>query len=164
MPQSARRVVLGIGNTLNHDEGVGVEAVGRLKALLGARAGVEFVDGGVMGMNLLILVEECSHLLVLDAADARRPPGALIELTREQIPLYAGIRLSQHQITFQEVLGLANMRGKLPGHLDLIGAQPADLTLGIGLSPVVEAAMPGLIEKARAVIETWGSPAPSVSA
>ncbi len=164
MPQSARRVVLGIGNTLNHDEGVGVEAVGRLEAQLGPRAGVEFVDGGVMGMNLLILVEECSHLLVLDAADAHRPPGALIELTREQIPLYSGIKLSQHQITFQEVLGLANIRGKLPGHLHLIGAQPADLSLGIGLSPVVEGAMPGLIVKARAVLDTWGPPAPSVSA
>ena len=164
MPQSARRVVLGIGNTLNHDEGVGVEAVGRLEARLGPRAGVEFVDGGVMGMNLLILVEECSHLLVLDAADAHRPPGALIELTREQIPLYSGIKLSQHQITFQEVLGLANMRGKLPGHLHLIGAQPADLSLGIGLSPVVEAAMPGLIAKARAVLDAWGLSTPNVSA
>jgi len=156
MLQLSRRVVLGIGNTLNHDEGLGVEAVGRLEALLGARAAVEFVDGGVMGMNLLILVEECSHLLVLDAADAHQPPGTLIELTREQIPLYAGIRLSQHQITFQEVLGLANMRGKLPGHLHLIGAQPADLSLGIGLSSIVEAAMPGLIEKACAEIKTWG--------
>lgn len=164
MPQPARQVVLGIGNTLNHDEGVGVEAVGRLEALLGGRAGVEYVDGGVMGMNLLILVEECSHLLVLDAADAHRPPGALIELTREQIPLYSGIKLSQHQITFQEVLGLANIRGKLPGHLHLIGAQPADLSLGIGLSLVVEAAMPGLIEKARAVLDAWGLSAPSVSA
>ncbi|NTU84469.1 MAG: hydrogenase maturation protease, partial [Chloroflexales bacterium] len=66
---------------------------------------------------------------MLDAADARQAPGSLVELRRDEIPLYAGVKLSQHQVTFQEVLGLANMRGRLPRHLHLIGVQPADMSL-----------------------------------
>jgi hydrogenase maturation protease len=157
MPHNGRKIVLGLGNTLNRDEGVGVHAVERLKAGLGNRAGlVELLDGGVLGLNLLPLVEAAGHLLVLDAIDARRPPGTLLELRREEIPLYAGIKMSQHQVTFQEVLGLANIRGKLPPYLHLIGVQPADLSIGTDLSPTVTAVMPRIIARATAVLVEWG--------
>jgi len=156
MEQQERKVVLGLGNILNRDEGMGVHAVKALEAQIGDLAGVEWVDGGVLGMNLLMLIEECSHLLVLDAADARQPPGTLIQLRREQIPLYAGIKMSQHQVTFQEVLGLANIRGKLPPHLHLIGIQPSDLSIGLGLSPEVEAILPEMNEQALVILHQWG--------
>ncbi len=156
MEQQERKVVLGLGNILNRDEGMGVHAVKALEAQIGDLAGVEWVDGGVLGMNLLMLIEECSHLLVLDAADARQPPGTLIQLRREQIPLYAGIKMSQHQVTFQEVLGLANIRGKLPPHLHLIGIQPADLSIGLGLSPEVAAILPEMNEQALVILNQWG--------
>jgi len=156
MEQQERKVVLGLGNILNRDEGMGVHAVKALEAQFGDQVGVEWVDGGVLGMNLLMLIEECSHLLVLDAADARQPPGTLIQLRREQIPLYAGIKMSQHQVTFQEVLGLANIRGKLPPHLHLIGIQPADLSIGLGLSPEVAAILPEMNEQALMILNQWG--------
>ena len=191
-----RIVVLGIGNTLNHDEGVGVHAVQALQAhltprppslrgkgetsspplageglgegsalageglgegsvLAGPWSEVAFLDGGTLGLNLLPIVEEASHLLILDAVDARQPPGTVIELAGEAIPLFSGIKLSQHQVTFQEVLGLAAVRGKLPPHLHLIGVQPADLEIGLELSPVVAAALPEVVRRARAVLQAW---------
>ena len=156
MDESHRNIVLGLGNILNRDEGLGVHAVKVLETQIGGEAEVEFVDGGVLGMNLLMLVEECSHLLVLDAVDGRKAPGTLVELSREKIPLYAGVKLSEHQVTFQEVLGLANIRGKLPPHLHLIGIQPADLAIGLGISPLVEATLPTLYDRARAILEQWG--------
>ncbi len=67
-----RRVVLGLGNLLNRDEGLGVHALRELERRFDADPGVEIVDGGVLGLNLLPLVEACSHLLVLDAVDAGR--------------------------------------------------------------------------------------------
>jgi len=79
----------------------------------------------------------------------------VIELARDEIPLYAGVKLSQHQITFQEVLGLAHMRGNLPPNLHLIGIQPADLSIGLELSPTVEQALPEVIRRARAILEEW---------
>lgn len=178
-----RIVVLGIGNTLNCDEGVGVHAVRMLEQhltpqppslpgkgepnsppLVGERSAlaesgeVAFLDGGTLGLNLLPVVEEASHLLILDAVDAHQPPGTVIELASDQIPLFSGIKLSQHQVTFQEVLGLAAVRGKLPSHLHLIGVQPADLAIGLDLSPTVAAALPEVLRRARARLEAWGYP------
>jgi hydrogenase maturation protease len=155
MANAARKVVLGLGNLLNCDEGLGVQAVKRLDAQLGAQTNYELLDGGVLGLNLLMVVEECSHLLILDAVDAGKPAGTVVELARDEIPLYAGVKLSQHQVTFQEVLGLADMRGNLPPNLHLIGIQPADLSIGLELSPTVANALPEVIRRARVILEKW---------
>jgi hydrogenase maturation protease len=165
-----RIIVLGIGNILNRDEGVGVHAVQALQAHLSPSpdgrmpdqerrcgTGVEFLDGGTLGLSLLSIVEEASHLLILDALDAHQPPGAVIELARDEIPLFTGIKLSQHQITFQEVLGLASVRGRLPPRVQLIGVQPADLEIGLDLSPPVAAALPEVIRRATAVLGAWAA-------
>ena len=156
MADTQRKVILGLGNTLNSDEGLGVHALKLLEAQLALPTnGIEILDGGVLGLNLLPLVEEASHLLVLDAIDARQPPGTLIELRREDIPLYAGVKMSQHQVTFQEVLGLANIRGYLPPHLHMIGIQPADISIGVDLSPTVTTVLPQVVERAVAVLRAW---------
>lgn len=154
--QVQRQVVLGLGNTLNRDEGLGVHVLRALEATLGPGAKVEFVDGGVLGLNLLPLVEECSHLLLLDAVDAGKAPGTVVELTKEQIPLYGGIKMSQHQVTFQEVLAFADIRGKLPEHLHLIGAQPVDLSIGVDPSPEIVAVFPEMIARADKILRDWG--------
>ena len=63
--------------------------------------------------------------------------------------------MSQHQVTFQEVLGLALIRGKLPEYLHLIGVQPVSLEIGIDLSPQVAAVLPEVVERAWAVLAAW---------
>jgi hydrogenase maturation protease len=156
MASPARKIVLGLGNLLNKDEGLGVQAVRLLDAQLGPQDGLDLLDGGVLGLSLLTLVEECSHLLILDAVDAGQPAGTVVELTRDQIPLYTGIKLSQHQITFQEVLGLAKMRDHLPENLHLIGIQPKDLSIGLDLSPEVAGALPEVLQRASAILRAWG--------
>ena len=155
-----RKIVLGLGNTLNRDEGLGVHAMKALeKHFLSAPGSLapdlEFLDGGVLGLNLLPWVEESSHLLVLDAIDASRPPGTVIELKRDEIPLFTGIKVSDHQVTFQEVLGLASFRGHLPPFLHLVGLQPADISTGIDLSALARARLPELVARAAAVLGQW---------
>jgi hydrogenase maturation protease len=147
-------VVLGVGNVLNRDEGLGVHAL-RLLEEEATGVAAELIDGGVLGLNLLPLVEECDRLLVLDAVDRGEEPGTLVELGRDEIPLFAGIKMSQHQITLQEVLGLAAMREKLPPVLRLVGLQPADLAIGTDMSPAVAAALPGVARRAAEIIEEW---------
>lgn len=157
MTESKRKVVLGLGNILNKDEGLGVQALKLLDARLGEQSEFELLDGGVLGLNLLLIVEECSHLLILDAVNVGKPAGTVVELTKEQIPLFSGIQLSQHQITFQEVLGLAKIRGYLPEYLHLIGIQPEDITIGLDLSPMVDHSLPEVVERAKKVITGWSS-------
>ena len=150
-----RKVVLGLGNLLNRDEGLGVQALSLLEAQPGDKRGFELLDGGVLGLNLLMIVEECSHLIILDAVNVGKPAGTVVELEKEQIPLYAGIKLSQHQITFQEVLGLANIRGNLPEHLHLIGIQPEDISVGLELSSVVQQQLLQIVRLAEKMISQW---------
>ena len=154
--QATRKIVLGLGNTLNRDEGLGVHALKPLEASLADRAPeVEFLDGGVLGLNLLPWVDEASHLLVLDAINVRKEAGTVIEVKRDEIPLYTGMKLSDHRDTFQEVLGLANFRGHLPAQLYMVGAQPDDLSVGVDLSPAITDVLPQILARAEAVLREW---------
>ena len=151
-----RRVVLGLGNVLNRDEGLGVHCLEPLRERLKDRTAIEVLDGGVLGMDLLPLVESCGHLVVLDAVDAGRPPGTVVELDGGDIPLFSRLKLSWHQVGFQEVLQFAGVRGRLPARLHLIGAQPADISTGYGLSPTILALVPEIADRAVAILERWG--------
>jgi hydrogenase maturation protease len=149
------RVVLGLGNLLNRDEGVGIHAIRGLSNSMPTDTGFVCVDGGVLGMDLLPLVESCSHLLVLDAIDAGQPPGTVIELEKDRIPLFSAAKLSEHQVGFQEVLGLAHFRNHYPCHMHFVGVQPYDMSSGLELSTVVERALPKMIARAIAWIQTY---------
>lgn len=156
MPEKNRKIVLCLGNTLNGDDGLGVHCLDPLRERLKDSPAVDVLDGGVLGLDLLPIVEASSHLLILDAVDARRPPGTIVELAKDEIPLFSRIKLSWHQVTFQEVLELAVARGNLPAHLHLVGAQPADTSTGFGLSPVIARLVPEIVDRAVAVLKQWG--------
>ncbi len=153
-----RKIVMGLGNTLNKDEGLGVHALALLEKRLAGRASqIEFLDGGALGLNLLPWVEEATHLLVLDSMVSRFSlPGSVLELDRDEIPLYRNVKMSDHQITFQEVLGLAKFRDLFPPHLHLVGAQPVDMSIGYGISPEIEKVMPEILQRAERVLNEWG--------
>jgi hydrogenase maturation protease len=156
MTDSRRRVVLGLGNTIFQDEGVGIHAVHALEERLGAAsAEVEFVDGGVLGLNLLPLIEDCEYLLLLDAINADKVPGTVIEWDGKAIPLYAGVKMSEHQVTFQEVLGLCLLRDRLPAHLHLIGIQPLEMSVSLEPTPLVAQKVPEIVDRAVAILQAW---------
>jgi hydrogenase maturation protease len=155
MADKNRKVVLGLGNILNRDEGLGVFCLDPVRERLKDRPDVEVLDGGVLGMSLLPIVESSGHLLILDAVDAGNPPGTVVELAEDEIPLFSHLKLSWHQLSFQEVLQFATVRGNLPAHLRLVGAQPADVSIGVGLSPVVQAIVPKITDRAVRVLEGW---------
>ncbi len=165
MTKKNRKIVFGLGNTLNRDEGMGVHAVKALenqinqqlekKQIDKSNIDIEFLDGGVLGLNLLPWVEEASHLLILDAINAEVNPGTLIEMKKEDILLYQGIKLSDHQVTFQEVLGLAKARKLLPEKIYLIGAQPVDISIGVDLSPEIIEILPKIVDHAELILKEW---------
>ncbi len=151
-----KTIVLGLGNLLNSDEGVGVHAVRVMQEQWATRyPDVDFVDGGTLGLNLLPIVERATHLLLLDCVNAGKPPATLVELDRAELRLFTTVKLSIHQITFQEVLAYAAIRDKLPEYLHLVGIQPVDLEISTELSPEVSAKMPQLLERADAVLQNW---------
>jgi hydrogenase maturation protease len=152
----SKMVVLGLGNLLNSDEGFGIHAVWQAKnELAGKYPQTHFIDGGTLGLNLLPLVEETSHLLLLDCVRTERPSGTLIELNGDQIPLYIGIKISPHQITFQEVLSLAKIRDRLPEEIHFIGTRPQNLDMGIELSSQLQNLIPVTVARVDTILEEW---------
>nr|WP_239984958.1 HyaD/HybD family hydrogenase maturation endopeptidase [Sporolactobacillus pectinivorans] len=152
----ARKItVLGIGNALYTDEGLGVQILPRLESALKGVADIEFIDGTTEGMQLLGPVEATQALIVIDAINAGKEPGTCIKLEKKQIPSFNGIKMSVHQIGFQEVLSAAQLRDRLPEKMVMIGIQPASLELGTEMSPTVQSAIPGLIKQVKKQIHEW---------
>jgi hydrogenase maturation protease len=151
-----RRVVLGLGNLPLGDESMGVQALQYLESRFGRKSEIEWIDGGGPGMNLLPLIESCSHLLAVDAIDAGQPPGTVIELGPRQLLGVDRRSLSEHQVRFQNVLGLAMLLGRAPANFLLIGLQPETMEPGTALSDSVLSAVPALAARVNAVTEEWG--------
>ncbi len=100
-----RKVVLGLGNLLNRDEGLGVQALKLLDAQLGQQTQFELLDGGVLGLNLLMIVEECSHLLILDAVNVGRPAGTVVNCAKRRFPSIPGSSSRSTRSRFKKCWG-----------------------------------------------------------
>ena len=153
---SRRTVVLGLGNMLMADDGVGLMALARLQEEWFVPHEVDLVDGGTWGMNLLHIVEDAERLLILDAIDVGGTPGALVRLEGGDIPRFLATKLSPHQIDLREVLALAELRGMLPQQLVALGLQPGRIELSTELSPPLAARLDELVRAGIATLEHWG--------
>jgi hydrogenase maturation protease len=149
-------VVLGLGNMLMADDGLGLAALAHLQDEWFVPPQVELVDGGTWGMNLLPIIESTDRLLILDAIDAGGPPGSIVELRDAAVPRMLSTKLSPHQIDLREVLALAGLRGTLPGELVALGIQPARIEMSTELSPIVQSGMGELVEAAARTLSAWG--------
>jgi hydrogenase maturation protease len=155
-----RTLLIGLGNPLMGDDGAGVAALERLRTDYDVPAGVELVDGGTWGMNLLPLIESAERLVLLDAINTGSPPVTLTVLERNELPRYFSLKLSPHQIDLREVLALAEWRGSLPDELVALGVQPARVEMEEGLSPPVDAALDKLVDLAVSHLEAIGHRCP----
>lgn len=157
-------VVIGLGSPLMKDDGLGLAALEALQARGPFEPGPDWIDGGTWGMNLLPFIESADRLLLLDAIRSDRPPGSVVVLEREAVPRGLGVKLSPHQIDLQEVLALAELRGRLPQDTVAMGIEPGEVVLGCGLAEAVRGALPALVERAEAQLLAWGHarlPAPA---
>ncbi len=149
-------LVLGLGNPIMGDDGLGLAALARLAAEWELPPSVTLVDGGTWGMNLLPLIEGSDQLLLLDAIRAGTTPGTLVVIERADLPRYFSHKISPHQIDLREVLGLAELRGTLPEAAVAIGAEPAEVELGTALTPAVEARVAEVVLHAVDRLAHWG--------
>ena len=147
--------ILGIGNTLYTDEGLGVHALSSLEEIYRTDDQVNIVDGSTDGMSLLGPVEDTDYLIVIDAINAGKEGGTIIELRGDDIPAYYGIKMSIHQLGFQEVLLASKLRERYPKHIVMFGMQPTSLELSIGLSETNEAKLPELVKVVEQQVTAW---------
>jgi hydrogenase maturation protease len=158
-PSAGPLLVVGVGNSLMTDDGIGIAAVERLRDGWELNAEVELVDGGLWLLSLLPAVEDSSGLLLLDAINAKQPPGTVIELERDEIPRFLEAMLSPHQVGVRDLLALCSLRDSLPARTAALGIQPARIELGTELSPIVQGSLDMLLERVVRRLDEWGYPA-----
>jgi hydrogenase maturation protease len=150
-------LVLGLGNVLLADEGLGVRVVERLLAEYEFPSGVLVLDGGTLGLDLLPFLEDASRLVVVDAVQARKAPGTLVRLAGDDIPVFLDAsKVSPHQEGLQDLLAVAALKGYLPDEVVLWGAQIASLGVGLDLSPAVARQVDALVIKVLDELASWG--------
>lgn len=131
-------LVLGIGNTIMSDDGVGIRVVQELHREYRFPLTVEVVEGGTLGLGLLPLLEGRSHLIVVDAVETGKKPGTCIRLTGEELPAALESGLSPHQLGLKDLLAVSRLMGRTQPEMVLIGVQPRSVELAEHLSPEVE--------------------------
>jgi hydrogenase maturation protease len=152
-----KAVVLGIGNPLYGDDGFGLEALAELARSGSTGPEVELVDGGTEGLALLGCIEEATHLVILDVVEGDGlAAGQPVEYDAARLASGTPLKLSEHQVGVEEVLGLAVWRGRLPRHAVLLGVVPERLGMGWGLSETVRGAVPPMAARAARILAEWG--------
>ena len=150
-------LVLGVGNLLWADEGFGVRCVEELHRRYEV-SGATLMDGGTQGLLLVEHVGGVEHLLVFDALDWDELPGTLCILRGEQIPrVYATGKVSLHQAGVWDVLSAADLLGRPPREVVVVGVQAKDLEdYGGSLTPEVAAKVDAALEEAIVLLRGWG--------
>lgn len=138
-------LVLGLGNILLRDEGVGVFAVRSLRQRM-LPAQVEALDGGTFGLDLLDAIADRDKVVVIDAIDADLPSGTIVRLREEQVLPTHLHRSSLHDSGLAEVLRVARLLGCAPREVIVIGVVPELVAEGLGLSPRIDALLPDIVE------------------
>jgi hydrogenase maturation protease len=150
-----RTLVLGIGNLIMTDDGIGVRVVHELTRRYQFPPEVTVLDGGTLGLDLLPYLEGVARLLIIDAVLVGEAPGTVVRMTDDQIPAVFATKLSPHQMGLQDLLAVAELLGHRPADMVLLGVQPEDIELGDGLSPRVAITLEPIIASCLVELAAW---------
>lgn len=141
----ARVLVLGLGNVLLQDDGLGPVAVAQLERDYQVPAEVRLADGGTLGLALLDELTCAEHVILVDAVATGQPPGTLVRLEGEAVRDAVRDRLSVHQVGVADLLDAARLIGRYPASVTLLGLAPGAIGLGVGRTGAVDGALTALV-------------------
>ena len=149
-------LILGIGNTLLSDEGVGIHALNLLQSYHPDSNNLTFIDGGTLSFTLAAYIEDCDNLIVLDAAELKAPAGTVRTMSGERMDTFLGAaRRSPHEVGLLDLFDIARLTESLPDNRALIGIQPKSIEWGMSPTPSVEKALPIAVEQAENLLKQW---------
>ena len=140
-------LILGLGNLLCADDGLGVHAVESLRRRFYVPANARVLDGGTLGMSLLACFEGADDVVLVDAIAANRSAGTLVRLEDDEVAPAVRNRLSCHQIGVADLLDALLLLGSYPERVVFWGMVPESLELDTSLSPAVAANLPTLVDR-----------------
>jgi len=140
-------LVLGLGNLLLQDEGIGVRVVEQLQRDYEFPAEVEVLDGGTAGMALYEHIVDRSHVIVIDAVQTGRAPGTLVKLENDEVPALFQNKVSPHQMALSDILAALKIGGEQLPEIVVVGIEPVTLETGLEMSDVVLGKLNMLVEQ-----------------
>ncbi|OSM07296.1 HyaD/HybD family hydrogenase maturation endopeptidase [Magnetofaba australis] len=144
-PDNKEILLIGLGNVLMQDEGVGVRAVEALECRYHLPQTVTVMDGGTTGTELLEPMRNVKHLIVADAVNTGDPLGTLVRIANEQVPAFFQTKLSNHQLGLSDLLGLLALTEQQPQTVTIVGLVPHGLENQLGLTAEGEAGVERMV-------------------
>lgn len=159
IPSQISVLVLGIGNLVMSDDGVGVVVAQRLQQNYRFADNVEVMDGGTLGLDLLPKLENITNLIMIDAVETGNIAGTCVRLCGQELPFALETKVSPHQMGLKDLLAVSELMGHSPKEMVLIGVQPGSIEMEIGLTSEVEAQLETLMSNVLDELKNWGVPA-----
>lgn len=156
MVNESNITVLGVGNTLLTDEGLGVHVVNELEAEYDFSPPVNIIDGGTMGMELLSYMRNMTKLLLVDAVNGGDVPGTVYEFPHQEMESYFTDHISVHEVGMQDILRIRALQEDPLEDAVVIGVEPESLELGLEVSDTVRAVLPDVKARVIKQLEAWG--------
>lgn len=150
-----RRIgLLGLGNLMRTDDGVGMLTLRNMTEDGRLPSEVHVIEGGSLGLDLLDSLRGVSHLLALDAVDTGVTPGTLVRFEGDELA-HLPVSKSVHLLGFSDLMGVLRLMDAAPAEVVLLGVQPESTDWGTVLTPAVETARKDLVQAALGQIERW---------
>lgn len=155
MPEKGT-LVLGLGNLVHSDDGVGVHLIDRLLNDPRVPSGVELLDGGTHGLTLLSRIAGLRRLLVVDAIDVGEQPGTVIRFEGAALKGLPG-KPSVHQLGFADLMAALQLTGGTPEEVVVLGVQPLSTEWSADLTPPVFQSLEPLATAVIGQLEWWAA-------
>jgi hydrogenase maturation protease len=152
---SGRISVLGLGNILLTDEGVGVHAINAIKERYTFSPEIEIIDGGTMGLDLLPIFQTQDKILIIDAVDFKKEPGHVGTIEGNKIPSVLNTKLSVHHIGLSDLLFTAKLTRTTPLEVYLVGIQPKSLDVGLDMTDEIRVKLDSMIDLVIQKLKEW---------
>ena len=149
-------VVLGVGNILLTDEGLGVHVVKELKENYNFTPEISLIDGGTMGMELLTYMRGMKRILLIDAINGGEAPGTVYEFPHRELEQYFTEHISVHEVGMQDILRIRAIQENPLEDAIVIGVEPESLEIGFEPSAAVQQALPEVKDRVLSVLRGWG--------
>jgi hydrogenase maturation protease len=147
--------ILGLGNILLQDEGIGVHIVNKLEQNYTFDPTIKIIDGGTSGLDLLHQFEENDKIIIIDAVDFNQKPGFIQCLANDEISKLFTEKISSHQSGLKDILGAVKLLQNEPSQLYLIGIQPATVETGLKLSDEISNNINKILNNVFAKLKEW---------
>jgi len=148
--------LIGLGNILLRDEGVGVHAVEALRKNFDFSEDVRLLDGGTLGLDLLLWIEGMERIVFIDAVDFKKAPGTIAIIENEDLPSFLAPKLSLHHVGLSDLLFASSFMGTKPSQITLIGIQPEKIEIGLTLSDILNENFEKLLKTILKKLQEWG--------